>query len=65
MPEVAYARDMVTLYKLMVEYDPGQVSIGHKLWHTLHATANWRPPEALQGSAVIQVLSETLRVIHS
>lgn len=53
VPEIANARDMVTLYKLMAEYDPGQTLIAHKQWHTLHATANWRPPEALNGSSVI------------
>jgi hypothetical protein len=34
---------------------PGhQVAIAHRLWHTLHATPNWRPPEAIGGNTTIQ-----------
>lgn len=53
IPELAYARDMIALYKIMLEYDPGQKAISNQVWHTLHASANWRPPEALNGSGRI------------
>jgi hypothetical protein len=52
-PELAALRDVVVLYKVMMEYDPGQVGIAHRLWHTLHATANWRPPEAIGGNTTV------------
>lgn len=52
VPEVSYSRDLTTLFKIMLEWDPAQHYIGNKLWHTLHASCNWRPPEQLTGSPV-------------
>lgn len=52
VPEVSYSRDITALFKLMLEWDPAQKFIGNKLWHTLHASCNWRPPEQLTGAPV-------------
>lgn len=52
VPELNYSRDLTVLYKIVLEWDPGQQFVANKLWHTLHASPNWRPPEQLQGQSM-------------